>query len=157
MSDGRLFKDGFPLVVFRMWSFSWLHLMVTIAVPRAWAISTLRQRSWMSHVLIAGTWPLHCCVPDTSSPNKGVSPLPCPVLAPPGFGGLLRLMVRVIWGSQWKLPRRMHLRGPLTPPAHRTFWCSRTSSQDPRTGRGPASRSEHHQMTECRSLHWGTS
>ncbi len=30
--------------------------MVTIAVPRAWAFSTLRQRSWMSHVLIAGTW-----------------------------------------------------------------------------------------------------
>ncbi len=53
--------------------------MVTIAVPHAWAISTLRQRTWMSHVLIAGTWRSRCCVPDTSSPNEGVSPLPCPV------------------------------------------------------------------------------
>ncbi len=31
------------------------HLMVKITVPRAWAISTLRQRSWMSHVLIVET------------------------------------------------------------------------------------------------------
>jgi hypothetical protein len=31
---------------------SWLHLTVTIAVSRAWAFSTLKQRSWMSHVLI---------------------------------------------------------------------------------------------------------
>ncbi len=96
--------------------------MVTIAFPRAWAISTLRQRSWMSRVLIAGTWPSRCCVADTSSPNEVVSPSPCPVLAPPGFGGLLRLMVRVIWGSQWELPHRVPLCGPLTPPAHCTIW-----------------------------------
>ncbi len=34
---------------------SWLHLAVTIAVSCAWAISMLKQRSWMSHVLTAGT------------------------------------------------------------------------------------------------------
>ncbi len=78
-------------------------------------------------VLIAGTWLSRCCVPDASSPNEGVSPSPCPVLAPPGFGGLLRLMVRVIWGSQWELPRRVRFRGPHTPPAHHTIWSSRTS------------------------------
>ncbi len=68
---------------------------VTVDVPQTWAISMLRQRLWMSHVLIAGTRLLRCCDLDTSSPNEGVSPLPCPVLAPPGFGGLPRLMVRV--------------------------------------------------------------
>ncbi len=34
--------------------------MVTIAAPRAWAFSTPRQRSWMSHVFTAGTWPWRC-------------------------------------------------------------------------------------------------
>ncbi len=87
----------------------------------------------------------------------GVSPLPCPVLAPPVLGGLLRLMVRVTWGSQWELPRRVCLRGPLTPPAHRTVWGFRTSLWSPRTGRGPASHSELQQMTGCRSLHRGMS
>ncbi len=57
--------------------------MVTIAAPRAWALGTLRQRSWMSHVLTAGTWPWRCCTPDTSSLDVGVSPLLCPVLVPP--------------------------------------------------------------------------
>ncbi len=114
---------------------SWLHLMVTIAAPRAWALSTLRQRSWMSHVLTAGTWPWRCCVPDTSSLDGGVSPLLCPVLVPPA-GGLLRLRARVIWGLQWELPRGVRLRGPLTPPAHRTVWGSRMSMRGPRTGRG---------------------
>ncbi len=84
--------------------------------------------------------------------KRGLSPLPCPILAPAVLGGLLRLMVRVTWGSQWELPRQVHLCGPLTPPAHHTIWCSRTSSQGPRTGRGPASRSEHQRMTGCRSL-----
>ncbi len=83
--------------------------MVTIAAPHAWALSTLRQRSWMSHVLTAGTWPWRCCVPDTSSPDGGVSPLLCPVLVPPA-GGLLRLRARVTWGLQWELPRRVRLR-----------------------------------------------
>ncbi len=56
--------------------------MVTIAAPRAWALGTLRQRSWMSHVLTVGTWPWRCCAPDTSSLDVGVSPLLCPVLVP---------------------------------------------------------------------------
>ncbi len=34
---------------------SWLHLTVTIAVSRAWAISTLKQHLWINHILIAGT------------------------------------------------------------------------------------------------------
>ncbi len=114
---------------------SWLHLMVTIAAPRAWALGTLRQRSWMSHVLTVGTWPWRCCAPDTSSLDVGVSPLLCPVLVPPD-GGLLRLRARVNWGSQWELPRRV--RGP-------------------RTGRGPASHSVPQQMTGFRSLHRGMS
>ncbi len=88
--------------------------MVTIAAPRAWALGTLRQRSWMSHVLTVGTWPWRCCAPDTSSLDVGVSPWLCPVLVPPD-GGLLRLRARVIWGSQWELPRRVHLRGPIAP------------------------------------------
>ncbi len=100
--------------------------MVTIAAPRAWALGTLRQRSWMSHVLTVGTWPWRCCAPDTSSLDVGVSPLLCPVLVPPD-GGLLRLRARVIWGSQWELPHRVRLRGPLTPRAHRTVWGSRVS------------------------------
>ncbi len=100
--------------------------MVTIAAPRAWALGTLRQRSWMSHVLTVGTWPWRCCAPDTSSLDMGVSPLLCPVLVPPD-GGLLRLRARVIWGSQWELPRRVRLCGPLTPRAHRTVWGSRMS------------------------------
>ncbi len=53
--------------------------MVTIAAPRAWALGTLRQRSWMSHVLTAGTWPWRCCAADTSSLDVGVSPLLCPL------------------------------------------------------------------------------
>ncbi len=114
--------------------------MVTIAAPRAWALGTLRQRSWMSHVLTVGTWPWQCCAPDTSSLDVGVSPLLCPVLVPPD-GGLLGLRARVIWGSQWELPRRVRLRGPLTPRAHRTVWGSRMSIRGPRTGRGPASHS----------------
>ncbi len=129
--------------------------MVTIAVSRAWAFSTLKQRSWMTHVLCVGTWPSRCCAPDTSSSSGGVSPLSCPVLVPPVLGGLLRLMVRVTWGSQWELPRRVRLRGSLTPLAHRTVWGFRTSLWSPRTGRGPASRSELQQMTGCRSLHRG--
>ncbi len=129
-----------PLVRFWMWSVPWLHLMVTIAAPRAWALGTLRQRSWMSHVLTVGTWPWQCCAPDTSSLDVGVSPLLCPVLVPLD-GGLLGLRARVIWGSQWELPRRVRLRGPLTPRAHRTVWGSRMSIRGPRTGRGPASHS----------------
>ncbi len=35
--------------------------------------------------------------------------------------------------------------------------CSQTSLLDPRTGRGPASRSVHQRMTGCRSLHRRTS
>ncbi len=111
--------------------------MVTIAAPRAWALSTLRQRSWMSHVLTAGTWPWRCCVPDTSSLDGGVSPLLCPVLVPPP-DGLLRLRARVIWGLQWELPRRVRLRGPLTPPAHRTVWGSRMSMRGPSDRAGPS-------------------
>ncbi len=88
----------------------------------------------MSHVLIAGTWPSQRCAPDTSPTNGGVSPLPCPVLAPPILGGLLQLMVRVTWGSQWELPRRVRLRGPLTPPARCTIWCFWTSLRCPRIG-----------------------
>ncbi len=42
-----------------------------------WAISTLKQHSWMSHVLI----------PDT----EGVSPSPCPVLVTPFLRELIRL------------------------------------------------------------------
>ncbi len=61
------------------------------------------------------------------------------------------------WGSQWELPRRVRLRGSLTPLAHRTVWGFRTSLWSPRTGRGPASRSELQQMTGCRSLHRGMS
>ncbi len=61
--------------------------MVTIAAPRAWALGTLRQRSWMSHVLTAGTWPWRCCAPDTSSLDVGVSPLLCPVLVSPAGPG----------------------------------------------------------------------
>ncbi len=34
---------------------SWLHLTVVIAVSRAWAISTLKHSSLISHVLIVGT------------------------------------------------------------------------------------------------------
>ncbi len=120
--------------------------MVTIAAPRAWALGTLRQRSWMSHVLTAGTWPWRCCAPDTSSLDVGVSPLLCPVLVPPA-GGLLRLRARVIWGSQWELPRRVRLRGPLTPRAHRTVWGSRMSMRGPRTGRA-----QHHFL--CPSRWW---
>ncbi len=135
---------------------SWLRLMVTIAVSRAWAISTLRQRSWMSHVLIAGTWPSQCCGPDIASLNEGVSPLPCPILVLPSLssGGLLRLMVRVIWGSRWDLPRRVRLCRPLIPPALHTLWCFRTSLLDPRTGRGPASRSERKRTTGGRARLW---
>ncbi len=51
-------------------------------LPRAWALGTLRQRSWMSHVLTVGVM-LRCCAPDTSSLDVGVSPLLCPVLVPP--------------------------------------------------------------------------
>ncbi len=40
-----------------------------------------------------------------------------------------------------ELPRRVRLRGPLTPRAHRTVWGSRMSMRGPRTGRGPASHS----------------
>ncbi len=72
-------------------------------------------------------------------------------------GGLLRLRARVIWGSQWELPRRVRLRGPLTPRAHRTVWGSRMSMRGPRTGRGPASHSVPQQMTGFRSLHRGMS
>ncbi len=78
------------------------------------------------------------------------------VLVPPD-GGLLRLRARVIWGSQWELPRRVRLRGPLTPRAHRTVWGSRMSMRGPRTGQGPASHSVPQQMTGYRSLHRGMS
>ncbi len=131
-----------------------LHSFSDHAAPRAWALGTLRQRSWMSHVLTAGTWPWRCCAPDTSSLDVGVSPLPCPILVPPA-GGLLRLRARVIWGSQWELPRRVRLRRPLTPRAHRTVWGSRMSMRGPPTGRGPASHSVPQQMTGYRSLHRG--
>ncbi len=46
--------------------------MVTIAAPHAWALSTLRQRSWMNHVLTAGTWPWRCCA------RRGGIPLALP-------------------------------------------------------------------------------
>ncbi len=88
--------------------------------------------------------------------RRGVSPLLCPVLVPPD-GGLLRLRARVIWGSQWELPRRVRLRGPLTPRAHCTVWGSRMNMRGPRTGRGPASHSVPQQMTGFRSLHRGMS
>ncbi len=84
------FYGWLPARVFLDVVISWLYLTVTIAISRAWAISMLRQRSWMSHVLIAGTRLSRRCAPDTSSSN-----LPCPILAPPVLGGLLRLMVRV--------------------------------------------------------------
>ncbi len=64
--------------------------MVTIAVSRAWTISTLKQHSWMSHVLIVGTWPSRCCGPDTSSSNEGISPSPSPILVPLSLWVLLR-------------------------------------------------------------------
>ncbi len=37
-----------------------------------------------------------------------------------------------------ELPRRVRLRGPLTPRAHRTVWGSRMSMRGPRTGAGPS-------------------
>ncbi len=52
--------------------------------------------------------------------KRGGIPLAMPRSSSSGSRGLLRLMVRVTWGSQWELPRRVRLRGPLTPPAHRT-------------------------------------
>ncbi len=36
--------------------------------------------------------------------KRGGIPLPCPVPAPPGFGGLIRLMVRVTWGWSESFP-----------------------------------------------------
>ncbi len=50
-----VFLRWLPARVFLDVVVSWLHLTVMIAVSRAWAISTLSQRSWMSHVLKAGT------------------------------------------------------------------------------------------------------
>ncbi len=50
----RLFKDGFPLVCFWMWSF----LASSDGHDRCiscLAFSTLKQRSWMTHVLCVGT------------------------------------------------------------------------------------------------------
>ncbi len=63
--------------------------------------------------------------------------------------GDLRITVRA--------SRRVRLRGPLTPRAHRTVWGSRMSMRGPRTGRGPASHSVPQQMTGFRSLHRGMS
>ena len=45
----RLFKDVILLVCFCM---RLLPGMVTIAASHVWALNTLRQRSWMSHVPI---------------------------------------------------------------------------------------------------------
>ncbi len=126
---------------FWMWSFSgfiwWsrsLSLMLGLSArwgsARGWVMFSLREHDitmLRSRYLLARR--------GGGGGGGGGGYPPCPVLAPPGLGGLLRLMVRVFWGSQWELPCRVHLRGPLTPPAHRTVWCSRMSSQGPRTGR----------------------
>ncbi len=132
---------SFPGFIWRSRSLSlMLGLSVRWSSARGWVIFSLREHE-------------HCDVALQIPPqqNWGVSPLPCPDLVPPSLtsGGLLRLMVRVIYGSQWELPRRVCLRGPLTPPAHRTIWWSWTSLLDPRTGQGPASRSKHQW---CRSM-----
>ncbi len=65
-----------------MWSFPDF-IWWSRSLPSCLGFSTLRQRSWMSHVLTVGTWPWRCCAPDTSSLDVGVSPLLCPVLVPP--------------------------------------------------------------------------
>ncbi len=133
--------------------------MVTIAVSRAWAFSTLKQRSWMTHVLCVGTWPSRCCAPDTFSSNGGGIPLAMPRSSSSGSRratsahghGDLRITGRASPSSA--SPRASH----SSSASHRLGFPDELVESSDRTGRGPASRSELQQMTGCRSLHRGMS
>ncbi len=68
-----------------------------------WAISTLKQHSWMSHVLI----------PDT----EGVSPSPCPVLVTPFLRELIRLRcLSQIQSWRYAFPGRRERQAAQRPP-----------------------------------------
>ncbi len=137
---------SFPGFIWRSRSLSLvLGLSARWVSARGWVMFSLRKHDHRDAALQ---------IPPRQTGGYPKKKKPChALLAPPGLGGLLKLMVRVTWGSQWELPRRVRLRRPLTPPAHCTIWCFWTSLRCPRIGRGQASCPEHQRMTGCRSLH----
>ncbi len=109
--------------------------MVTIAASRAWAVSTLRWRSWMSHLLIVDAHlgvAARLCYLDKGclqlSPSRSSS------RPATDRRGLLQAVARVVWGLQWwqtlKGPSLL-LRSTTSWAANGTCWAlymERTSS-----------------------------
>ncbi len=52
--------------------------MVTIAASRAWAVSMLRWRSWMRHLLMVGRWSSWSCGQAPLPRQRGGALLPLP-------------------------------------------------------------------------------